>query len=69
MPNNLPGIVLIEHQETDIAIPKDENIKDKEMEKIVKYQPLKIELKRLGSKDYNNPNGDRRTWSHARYTD
>ena len=52
MPHNRPDIILIDHQEKtgfiiDIAVPRDENIKDKEMEKIDKYQPLKIELERL----------------------
>ena len=31
----------------DTAVPRDENIRDKELEKIDKYQPLKIELERL----------------------
>ena len=31
----------------DIAVPRDENIRDKELEKIDKYQPLKIKLERL----------------------
>ena len=52
MPHNRPDIILIAHQEKtgfikDIAIPRDENIKDKEMENIDKYQPLKIGLERL----------------------
>ena len=52
MPHNRPDIILINHREKtgfiiDIAVPRDENIKDKEMDKIDKYQPLKIELERL----------------------
>ena len=31
----------------DIAVPRDENIQDKELEKIDKYQSLKIELEQL----------------------
>ena len=31
----------------DIAVPRDENIQDKKLEKIDKYQPLKIELEQL----------------------
>ena len=31
----------------DIAVPRDENIQNKELEKINKYQSLKIELKPL----------------------
>ena len=52
MPHNRPDIVLIDYTEKagfiiDIAVPRDENIRDKELEKIDKYQPLKIELERL----------------------
>ena len=31
----------------DISVPRDENIQDKELEKIDKYQSLKIELEQL----------------------
>ena len=31
----------------DISVPRDENIQDKELEKIGKYQSLKIELEQL----------------------
>ena len=48
MPHNQPDIIIIDHQKTgfmiDIAVPRDENIKDKEMENVNKYHPLKIEL-------------------------
>ena len=51
LPHNWPDI-LIDHQEKtgsiiDVAVPRNENIKDKEMEMIDKYQPLNIELERL----------------------
>ena len=50
--HNQPDIILINYKEQtgviiDIAVPKDENIQDKELEKINKYQLLKIELKQL----------------------
>ena len=50
--HNLPDITLINCKEqTDfiiaIAVPRDENIQDKELEKIDKYQSLKIELEQL----------------------
>ena len=32
---------------SDIAVPRDKNIQDKELEKIDKYQLLKIELEQL----------------------
>lgn len=52
MPHNRPDIVLINNKNKkgyiiDIAVPRDENIKEKELEKIDKYQPLRIELERL----------------------
>ena len=31
----------------DISVPRDENIQDKELEKVDKYQSLKIELEQL----------------------
>ena len=48
-----PDIILIDFHKNvgfviDIATPRDENIKGKEMEKAEKYQTLKIELERLG---------------------
>ena len=47
--HNRPDIVLINYKEQtgliiDISVPRDENIQDKELEKIDKYQSLKIEL-------------------------
>ena len=47
MPHNRPDIIFIDHQEetgfiTDIVVPRDENTKDKEMEKDDKYLFLKI---------------------------
>ena len=52
MPHNRPDIVLIDYQQQsgfiiDISVPRDENIRDKELEKIDKYQQLKIELEQL----------------------
>ena len=41
--HNRLDIVLI----IDIAVPRDENIQDKELEKMDKYQSLKIELEQL----------------------
>ena len=51
MPHNQPGIILLDHQEKTgfiiyIAVPRDEKIKDSDME-IDKYPPVKIELERL----------------------
>ena len=71
MPNNWPDIILINHPEKtgfiiDIGVPRDGNIKDKEMEKIDKYQPLKIKLNRLRRLLICR---DRSTWSHAKFTD
>ena len=50
--HNRPDIVLINYKEQtgliiDIAVPRDENIQDKELKKIDKYQSLKIELEQL----------------------
>ena len=47
--HNQPGIVLINYKKQtsliiDIAVPQDENIQNKKLEKIDKYQLLKIEL-------------------------
>ena len=49
---NQPDIVLVDKGKNsaiiiDIAVPNDFNIKDKELEKITKYQPLAEELSRL----------------------
>ena len=44
--HNRPDIVLINYKEQtfliDIAVPRDENIQDKKLEKIDKYQSLKL---------------------------
>ena len=50
--HNRPDIVIIDKiwktaTIIDIAVPRDDNIKDKEQEKIDKYQPLKEELNKL----------------------
>ena len=47
--HNRPDIVLINYKDLiiDISVPRDENIQDKELEKIDKYQSLKIELEQL----------------------
>ena len=50
--HNRPDTVLINYKEqtgfiVDIAVPRDENIQDKELEKMDKYQSLKINLERL----------------------
>ena len=50
--HNRPDIVLINYKEQtgliiDISVPRDENIQDKELKKIDKYQSLKIELEQL----------------------
>ena len=50
--HNRPDIILIDYEEKtgliiDIAVPRDENIKEKEQEKIEKCIPLKAELERL----------------------
>ena len=52
LPHNRPDIVLINYKEqtgliTDIAVPRDESIQTKELEKIDKYQSLKNELEQL----------------------
>ena len=46
-----PGIVVVDKQKKeavviDVAVPSDNNIKQKEYEKLEKYQELKEELKR-----------------------
>ena len=50
--HNRPDIVLINYKEQtgliiDIAVPRNEDIQDKKLEKIDKYQSLKVELKQL----------------------
>ena len=50
--HNRPDIMLIYYKEQtdliiDIAVPKDENIQDKKLEKIDKYQSLQIGLEKL----------------------
>ena len=47
--HNRPGIMLINYKEQtsliiDISVPRDENIQDKELEKIDKFQSLEIDL-------------------------
>ena len=53
--HNRPNIVLASYKEhtapiVDITVPRDENIQNKELEKIDKYQLLKIELETGKSK-------------------
>ena len=50
--HNKPDIVIIDKKKKtaviiDIAVPRDENIKDKEQEKSDNYQPLREELEKL----------------------
>ena len=52
IPARRPDIVVLDKEERkltiiDVAVPSDANIKDKETEKITKYQDLKIELQRM----------------------
>ena len=52
IPARRPDIVVLDKEERkltiiDVAVPSDANIKEKETEKITKYQDLKIELQRL----------------------
>jgi len=54
--HNQPDIVLVDRQDKtcliiDIAVPRDENIREKEQEKVSKYEPLRIELERLWNVD------------------
>ena len=49
---NRPDIVLINYKKPtgliiDIAVPRDKNIQDKKLEKIDKYQSLKIKLEQM----------------------
>ena len=48
--HNIPDITVVEKKRvwiTDVAIPGDGKIEEKELEKISKYQHLKIEIERL----------------------
>ena len=47
---NIPDITVVEKKRvwiTDVAIPGDGRTEEKELEKISKYQDLKIEIERL----------------------
>ena len=51
--HNIPDITVVEKKRvwiSDVAIPGDGRIEEKELEKISKYQDLKIEIKRLWEK-------------------
>ena len=51
--HNVPGITLVEKKQVwliDLAIPGDSRIDQKEVEKITKYQDLKVEVERLWEK-------------------
>ena len=51
--HNIPDITVVEKKQVwliDVAIPGDSRIDQKEVEKITKYQDLKIELERLWEK-------------------
>ena len=53
MAHNIPDITVVEKKRVwiiDVAIPGDGRIEKKELEKISKYQELKIEIKRLWEK-------------------
>ena len=39
----------------DFTVPRDENIQDKELEKVDRYQSLKIELEQLESQNHGYP--------------
>ena len=48
--HNIPDITVVEKKQVwlvDVAIPGDSRIQQKEVEKITKYQDLKIEVERL----------------------
>jgi hypothetical protein len=50
LPHNIPDITVVENKQVwlvDVAIPGDSRIQQKEVEKITKYQDLKIEVERL----------------------
>ena len=51
--HNIPDITVVEKKRVwiiDVAIPEDGKIEEKELEKISKYQDLKIEIDRLWEK-------------------
>ena len=51
--HNIPDITVVEKKQVwiiDVAIPGDGRIEEKELEKISKYQDLKIEIERLWEK-------------------
>ena len=51
--HNIPDITVVEKRRvwiTDVAIPRDGRLEEKELEKISKYQDLKIEIERLWEK-------------------
>ena len=51
--HNIPGITVVEKKQVwliDVSIPGDSKINQKEVEKITKYQDLKVEVERLWEK-------------------
>jgi hypothetical protein len=51
--HNIPDITVVEKKQVwmiDVAIPGDSRIEEKELEKIIKYQDLKIQIERLWEK-------------------
>ena len=53
MAHNIPDIIVVEKKQVwliDVAIPRDSRINQKEVEKITKYQDLKVEVERLWEK-------------------
>ena len=51
MAHNMPYITVVEKKGVwiiDVAIPRDGRIEEEELEKISKYQNLKIKIERLG---------------------
>ena len=55
-----PDIVILEKKEkkltiVDVAVPSDVNIKNKEAEKVSKYQDLKLELQKMWNVKANVP--------------
>ena len=51
--HNIPNLTVVEKKQAeliDVAIPGDSRIDRKEVEKITKYQDLKIEIERLWEK-------------------
>jgi len=52
IPNNKPGIIIRDNKQEkcmsiDVAIPGDRNVIKKETEKILKYQDLIMEIRRM----------------------